>query len=37
MIQKLTLKSPDSSGVLDFERIVKVESSVKIPVNKMQV
>ena len=37
MIRKLALKSADSSGVLDFERIVKVESSVKIPANKMQV
>ena len=37
MIRKLALKSTDSSGVLDFERIVKVESSVKIPTNKMQV
>ena len=37
MIRKLALKSADSSRVLDFERIVKVESSVKILGNKMQV
>ena len=37
MIQKLALKSADSSRVPDFERIVEVESFVKIPANKMQV
>ena len=37
MIRKLALKSADSSRVPDFERIVEVESSVKIPANKMQV
>ena len=37
MIRKLALKSADSSGVPDFKRIVEVESSMKIPANKMQV
>ena len=37
MIWKLALKSADSSRVPDFERIVEIESSLKILANKMQV
>ena len=37
MIRKLALKSADSLEVPNFERIVKVESYVKIPTNKMHV
>ena len=37
MIQKMALKSADSSGVPNFEGIVEVESSVKILMNKMHV